>query len=213
MSSSETVPDSPESDLTQINFDETELTLGLPGAEFRPTTHHKSNAKRCFHDTVDAGGVGSSTSKPRDISLDDEPQHGSSGNGEKRAVMGWPPVRSYRKKTIEMNSTSATKYVKVGADGAPYLRKLDLQIFNGYQQLFDAFHHLFTSFPISCDYLEEGNNLNPVKRADEYLPTYEDKDGDWMLVGDVPWKLFIESCKRIRLMKGSDAIGTASRTP
>lgn len=22
----------------------------------------------------------------------------------------------------------------------------------------------------------------------EHVPTYEDKDGDWMLVGDVPWK-------------------------
>lgn len=22
----------------------------------------------------------------------------------------------------------------------------------------------------------------------EYVPTYEDKEGDWMLVGDVPWK-------------------------
>ena len=22
----------------------------------------------------------------------------------------------------------------------------------------------------------------------EYVTTYEDKDGDWMLVGDVPWK-------------------------
>ncbi|XP_038880682.1 auxin-responsive protein IAA1-like [Benincasa hispida] len=205
MSSSETVPESPESDLTQINFDETELTLGLPGAEFRPTDH-KPNAKRCFLDTVDAG-VGSSTSEPRDGH--DQPQLISSGDRQKRAVMGWPPVRSYRKKTIEMNS----KYVKVAADGAPYLRKLDLEMFDGYQQLFIAFEQLFTSFPICCDYLEEGNNLNPVKRADEYLPTYEDKDGDWMLVGDVPWKLFIESCKRIRLMKGSDAIGIAPRTP
>ena len=86
MSSSETLPESPQSDLTQINFDETELTLGLPGAEFRPTTDHKSNAKRCFHDTVDAD-VGSSTSKPRD-SLDDEPPHGSSGNGTFRYVYG-----------------------------------------------------------------------------------------------------------------------------
>jgi auxin-responsive protein IAA len=24
--------------------------------------------------------------------------------------------------------------------------------------------------------------------GNEYVPTYEDKDGDWMLVGDVPWK-------------------------
>lgn len=23
----------------------------------------------------------------------------------------------------------------------------------------------------------------------EYVPIYEDKDGDWMLVGDVPWQL------------------------
>ena len=22
----------------------------------------------------------------------------------------------------------------------------------------------------------------------EYVSTYEDRDGDWMLVGDVPWK-------------------------
>lgn len=22
----------------------------------------------------------------------------------------------------------------------------------------------------------------------EYVPTYEDRDGDWMMIGDVPWK-------------------------
>ena len=27
-----------------------------------------------------------------------------------------------------------------------------------------------------------------VSGSDEYVPTYEDKDGDWMLVGDVPWE-------------------------
>lgn len=47
--------------------------------------------------------------------------------------------------------------------------------------------------------LRTGNNLNyerkmmmePASAAAsgmEYVPTYEDKDGDWMLVGDVPWK-------------------------
>ncbi|KAG7023561.1 Auxin-responsive protein IAA11 [Cucurbita argyrosperma subsp. argyrosperma] len=174
MSTSETVPQSPESDMTQISFDETELTLGLPG--------NKVNAKRGFHNTVDAG-VGSSTSEPRDGR--NEPELVSSGDGQKRAVMGWPPVRSYRRKTIEMRC----KYVKVAADGAPYLRKLDLEMFNGYQDLFIAFEELFTSFPICY------------------------KDGDWMLVGDVPWKLFIESCKRIRLMKGSDTIGAVMALP
>ncbi|MED6189732.1 Iaa19p [Stylosanthes scabra] len=41
----------------------------------------------------------------------------------------------------------------------------------------------------------------------ENVPIYEDKDGDWMLVGDVPWEMFIESCKRLRIMKRSEAKG------
>lgn len=41
--------------------------------------------------------------------------------------------------------------------------------------------------------MDAGNHLNERKKMDlgngaEYVPTYEDKDGDWMLVGDVPWK-------------------------
>ncbi|EFH48472.1 hypothetical protein ARALYDRAFT_351649 [Arabidopsis lyrata subsp. lyrata] len=35
-----------------------------------------------------------------------------------------------------------------------------------------------------------------------FVPTYEDKDGDWMLVGDVPWDMFSSSCKRLGIMKG-----------
>lgn len=35
----------------------------------------------------------------------------------------------------------------------------------------------------SAEYSErEGYN------GSEFAPTYEDKDGDWMLVGDVPWE-------------------------
>ncbi|KAL9995520.1 putative transcription factor interactor and regulator AUX-IAA family [Helianthus debilis subsp. tardiflorus] len=45
-----------------------------------------------------------------------------------------------------------------------------------------------------------------------YVSTYEDKFGDWMLVGDVPWKMFVETCKRIRLMRRSEAINVAPRT-
>lgn len=41
----------------------------------------------------------------------------------------------------------------------------------------------------------------------EHALTYEDKDGDWMLAGDVPWDMFITSCKRMRIMKASEAKG------
>jgi len=34
----------------------------------------------------------------------------------------------------------------------------------------------------------EEMELVDVVSGVEYVPTYEDKDGDWMLVGDVPWR-------------------------
>ena len=35
-----------------------------------------------------------------------------------------------------------------------------------------------------------------LKDADssDYVPIYEDKDGDWMLVGDVPWESSSQPC-------------------
>lgn len=35
--------------------------------------------------------------------------------------------------------------------------------------------------------MEQSKLMKAVKRM-EYVPTYEDRDGDLMLVGDVPWK-------------------------
>lgn len=32
------------------------------------------------------------------------------------------------------------------------------------------------------------SRLMDLLNGSEYVLTYEDKDGDWMLVGDVPWK-------------------------
>ncbi|VVA10653.1 PREDICTED: auxin-responsive [Prunus dulcis] len=135
-------------------------------------------------------------------------------------VVGWPPVRSLRQKAlVESKMKSKSTYVKVGADGAPYLRKLDLDMYKSYQELLRALDQMFPSFITSGKYVEDTSSnqeqlMKPaVKGMDEYMVvTYEDKDGDWMLVGDVPWKMFIESCKRIRLMKSSEAVGIAPRT-
>ncbi|KAG2315116.1 hypothetical protein Bca4012_065915 [Brassica carinata] len=32
-----------------------------------------------------------------------------------------------------------------------------------------------------------------------FVPTYEDKDRDWMLVGDAPWDMFSSSCQKLRI--------------
>ena len=39
----------------------------------------------------------------------------------------------------------------------------------------------------SRDGLSESRLMDLLHGA-EYVLTYEDKDGDWMLVGDVPWE-------------------------
>lgn len=96
-------------------------------------------------------------------------------------VVGWPPVRCYRK-----NMMKSCKYVKVAVDGAPYLRKVDLQMYNNYEQLLVALEDMFTCLSI-CNIMNERKIMDSANGT-EYVPTYEDRDGDWMLVGDVPWK-------------------------
>ncbi|WJX69895.1 hypothetical protein P8452_54065 [Trifolium repens] len=144
----------------------------------------------------------------------------------KTQIVGWPPIRSFRKNTMASNLTKSNDeaegkqrfdclYVKVSMDGAPYLRKVDLKIYNNYMELSSALEKMFTCFTIGqCnspglpgkDGLSE-SSLRDLLHGSEYVLTYEDKDGDWMLVGDVPWGMFADSCRRLRIMKGSEAIG------
>uniref|UniRef100_A0A0D9ZVZ9 Auxin-responsive protein n=1 Tax=Oryza glumipatula TaxID=40148 RepID=A0A0D9ZVZ9_9ORYZ len=135
----------------------------------------------------------------------------------KAQVVGWPPIRSYRKNTMATNQLKSSKedaeakqgqgflYVKVSMDGAPYLRKVDLKTYKNYKDLSTALEKMFIGFTTGKDGLSES------RKDGEYVLTYEDKDGDWMLVGDVPWEMFANSCRRLRIMKGSDAIGLAPR--
>ncbi|XP_058186125.1 auxin-responsive protein IAA9-like [Rhododendron vialii] len=147
----------------------------------------------------------------------------------KAQVVGWPPIRSYRKNTLATSSKNndevdgkpgpGTLFVKVSMDGAPYLRKVDLRMYSTYQELSSALEKMFSCFTIGQwgshgspgkDMLSE-SKLRDMLHGSECVLTYEDKDGDWMLVGDVPWEMFIESCKRLKIMKSSDAIGLAPR--
>nr|ADL70522.1 indole-3-acetic acid inducible 5 [Arabidopsis thaliana] len=119
-----------------------------------------------------------------DIDLKCEP-------AKKSQVVGWPPVCSYRRK----NSLERTKssYVKVSVDGAAFLRKIDLEMYKCYQDLASALQILFGCYI----------NFDDTLKESECVPIYEDKDGDWMLAGDVPWEMFLGSCKRLRIMKRS----------
>ncbi|GKV16217.1 hypothetical protein SLEP1_g26892 [Rubroshorea leprosula] len=154
-------------------------------------------------------------------------EHGSPP-AAKAQVVGWPPIRSYRKNTVASNlvkngedgegkSAAGCLYVKVSMEGAPYLRKVDLKNYNNYTELSSALEKMFSCFTIGhCssnglpgrDGLSE-RCLKDLLHSSEFVLTYEDKDGDWMLVGDVPWEMFTDTCRRLRIKKGSEAIGLA----
>ncbi|XP_044470189.1 auxin-responsive protein IAA9-like isoform X2 [Mangifera indica] len=147
----------------------------------------------------------------------------------KAQVVGWPPIRSFRKNSLATTSKNNDEvdgkpcpgalFVKVSMDGAPYLRKVDLRTYSSYGELSSALEKMFSCFTIGqCgshgapgrEKLSE-NKLKDLLHGSEYVLTYEDKDTDWMLVGDVPWDMFIDSCKKLKIMKSSDAIGLAPR--
>nr|AGV54485.1 auxin-responsive protein [Phaseolus vulgaris] len=153
-----------------------------------------------------------------------------SAPASKAQVVGWPPIRSFRKNSMATTSNKnndevdgkpgvGALFVKVSMDGAPYLRKVDLRSYTTYQELSSALEKMFSCFTLGqCgshgapgrEMLSE-SKLRDLLHGSEYVLTYEDKDGDWMLVGDVPWEMFIDTCKRLKIMKGSDAIGLAPR--
>ncbi|KAJ1685079.1 hypothetical protein LUZ63_016469 [Rhynchospora breviuscula] len=236
---------------TGEDLKETELRLGLPGSaphdkkvgltlDLLPSKGFASaGAKRGFSDAIDTssrdnGGVlfsnavtatGSASSKA-DASAAKE--KGSA----KAQVVGWPPIRSYRKNTMATatnqvktkdeassagpepkQSSNSCLYVKVSMDGAPYLRKVDLKLYSGYKELSIALEKMFSGFTSGGgkDESHSETRTKDLLNKSEYVLTYEDKDGDWMLVGDVPWVMFVESCKKLKIMKGSDAIGLAPR--
>ncbi|KAL6972781.1 hypothetical protein U1Q18_026954 [Sarracenia purpurea var. burkii] len=201
--------------------------MGKNGSEINNPEQQPCLVGPCGKEVVPASSPKSGQEKKNQVSPVN--QH-ASAPAAKAQVVGWPPIRSFRKNTMATNLTknsdedgksgSGCLYVKVSMDGAPYLRKVDLKTYSNYVDLSSALEKMFSCFTIGqCssshglpgqDGLSE-SHLMDLLHGSEYVVTYEDKDGDWMLVGDVPWEMFIDSCKRLRIMKGSEAIGLAPR--
>ncbi|KAK4441622.1 Auxin-responsive protein IAA14 [Sesamum alatum] len=200
------------------SYEETELRLGLPGGLDKIVGANSYAGKRGFEETVDL---------KLNFAAKEENINDSVKPPAKAQVVGWPPVRSFRKNIMTVKKSGDLEdnekgsgggaFVKVSMDGAPYLRKVDLKMYKTYKELSDALGKMFSSFTMGkCDTQGMMDFMNESKLMDllnssEYVPTYEDKDGDWMLVGDVPWQMFVESCKRLRIMKGTEAKGLAPR--
>ncbi|CAK9143785.1 unnamed protein product [Ilex paraguariensis] len=179
----------------ELNLKATELRLGLPGNDDQPEKQYSSRSIRSINKRFSSEMYTESDAQKGD--------HQDPSPATKAQVVGWPPVRSYRRNVLQPKKAEADgagMYVKVSMDGAPYLRKIDLKVYQSYSELLNALEDMFKC-TIGVYSEREGYN------GSDYAPTYEDKDGDWMLVGDVPWEMFMTSCKRLRIMKGSEAKG------
>ncbi|KAL5223126.1 hypothetical protein ABZP36_027839 [Zizania latifolia] len=211
------------------------LRLGLPGSEsperdvavgarltLGPLPPKVAN-KRAFPDSSPRA-AGSAAAPGLDKAAD------AARPAAKAQVVGWPPVRNYRKNTLaasvskgkgedKATAEGGPLYVKVSMDGAPYLRKVDLKMYSSYEDLSMALEKMFSCFitgqsglrkSSSKDRLTNGSKADALQDQ-EYVLTYEDKDADWMLVGDLPWDLFTTICRKLKIMRGSDAAGIAPR--
>ncbi|MCO5551926.1 hypothetical protein L7F22_005433 [Adiantum nelumboides] len=125
----------------------------------------------------------------------------------KDQAVGWPPIRSYRKNALALTHSQtavdgerlSAVFVKVNMDGIPIGRKVDLNVYRSYESLLTALEEMF--------YSPSNGNCAHFLRNGVFVLTYEDKEGDWMLVGDVPWGMFVNTVRRLRIVRGSEATG------
>ncbi|KAL9232131.1 hypothetical protein vseg_007272 [Gypsophila vaccaria] len=159
-------------------------------------------------------------------------------------VVGWPPIRSFRKNLASSSSakmgaepqsvipskpvnekrpaenSNKGLFVKINMDGVPIGRKVDLSAYNCYENLSSAVDTLFRGLLTALKDSSAGGTENKqedqkpitglLDGTGEYTLVYEDTEGDRMLVGDVPWQMFVSTVKRLRVLKTSD-LPTLSR--
>ncbi|GAV65516.1 AUX_IAA domain-containing protein [Cephalotus follicularis] len=148
-------------------------------------------------------------------------------------VVGWPPIRSFRKNLAsdslskptsdslnkqskeesgrEHESSTNNSFVKVNMEGVPIGRKINLSAYDSYEKLFCAIDELFRGLlaaqrdsSVADNHKEmEEANTGSLATSGENTLVYEDNEGDRMLVGDVPWHMFVSAVKRLRVLNSS----------
>ncbi|CAA3032650.1 auxin-responsive protein IAA29-like [Olea europaea var. sylvestris] len=106
------------------------------------------------------------------------------GSDEGNKIVGWPPINSLRKEMLHQYHggnnyvvrNRQSLYVKVKMKGVAIGRKIDLRLFDSYQPLKRTLFNMFSKY------------LKIDRNGSEYTILYQDKEGNWLLAGDVPWE-------------------------
>ncbi|KAK4792305.1 hypothetical protein SAY86_022740 [Trapa natans] len=92
------------------------------------------------------------------------------------------------------SNNNATFYVKVYMEGIPIGRKLDLLAHEEYSDLIANINCMFSTAILWSE--DDGAQAEGC-----HVLTYEDKEGDWLMVGDVPWEMFLSSVTRLKITR------------
>ncbi|XP_047078412.1 auxin-responsive protein IAA9-like [Lolium rigidum] len=176
---------------------ELELGLAPPNSTGRLLADRKRGFGEAFEEDAAA---------PTTLPLFDDGSSSSSNSGggsiiknsKKPALVGWPPVSSARSRV-----SSSGRHVKVRKEGAAIGRKVDVSLHGSYGDLLATLARMFPADQAGCVGTSDEETIADGGRgggADGLVVTYEDADGDWMLVGDVPWEDFARSVKRLKIL-------------
>ncbi|XP_057514834.1 auxin-responsive protein IAA26-like [Actinidia eriantha] len=105
-------------------------------------------------------------------------------------------------------------FVKINMDGVPIGRKVDLKAYDSYEKLSSAVDELFRGLLAAqkddssgeIHHKQEGERAitGLLDGTGEYTLVYEDNEGDRVLVGDIPWHMFVSTVRRLRVLKTSE---------
>ncbi|XWS76739.1 hypothetical protein CRYUN_Cryun01aG0203600 [Craigia yunnanensis] len=148
----------------------------------RATSSSSSIESKAFSST------GASSSSQRDLSTDLRLglSISSSPPYAREQPSDWPTIKPLLRQALaeeENECNSATFFVKVYMEGIPIGRKLDLLAHESYNDLIRILEHMFNTNIIWAEAEVDGDHYEKY-----HVLTYEDKEGDWMMVGDVPWE-------------------------
>ncbi|MED6149804.1 Iaa20p [Stylosanthes scabra] len=91
-----------------------------------------------------------------------------------------------------------TLFVKVYMEGIPIGRKLNILAHGSYHDLVNTLENMFDTTILWGRDMDEVV-VPPGERC--HVLTYEDEEGDLVMVGDVPWEMFVSTVKRLKITR------------
>ncbi|KAG5231600.1 hypothetical protein OIU76_005568 [Salix suchowensis] len=131
------------------------------------------------------------------LSISASQQDNPSTASDQQQLLDWPPVKPFLRKALEEEEnecSSATFFVKVYMEGIPIGRKLNLLAHDGYHDLIQTLDQMFSTSILWPE-------MDIEHSGQCHVLTYEDREGDWLIVGDVPWEMFLPSVRRLKITR------------